>query len=247
MERVVTNQGIKTINLYDIFANIVPGVYFLIGLYVGTHPTKILDLFFTREVVIPVGLPLLLLVVAVAFVIGQLLQLGGGVYDDDHGFDALMRRIRGEDVSCRYNISEVEDRFWEMCRQEFDLSDEFESHETLFNLLLSYVEASGRSRALRLQALYLFVRGVFVASTYLTLLYATLVIVLLFDYPLGPLAAVIRSIEVNFLYAVLAMALTKLTDRSRAGLEEDWIEYTVVESYLEMLDNREEKILSYAK
>lgn len=247
MERVVANQGIKTINLYDIFANIVPGAYFLIGLYVGIHPTKLVELFYTQPVTVPVGLPLLLLVLVVAFIVGQLLQLGGGINDDDHGFGEMMRRIRGDDVDCRYEISEVEDKFWTMCRREFELSDDFESYDTLFNLLLSHVESSGRSRALRLQALYLFVRGVFVASTYLSLLYATLVLVLLFGYPLGPLADIVRPIEVNFLYALAAALLTELADRSRAGLEQDWIEYTVAESYLEMLDRQDQNGRNYAK
>ncbi len=236
MERVVANQGIKTINLYDIFANIVPGVYLLMGLYVGVHPTKLVELFYTQPVTVPVGLPLFLSIITVAFVVGQLLQLGGGVYDDDHGFNNLMNHIRGGDGPCRYEISEIEDGFWEMCLREFDLTDEFESHDTLFNLLLSYVESSGRSRALRLQALYLFVRGVFVASAVLLSLYGIASIGLFFEYWPDIVSDLLRPLAVNLSYVGATVILTLLTDRSRRGLERDWIEYTVTEAYLEMMD-----------
>lgn len=233
---MVANQGLKTLNLYDVFANIVPGLYLILGSALVVKPVELIDAVFAGNVAVPVGIPLLLTGVAVSFVVGQLLQMGGSRHDDDHGFDALMWRIRGRDTDCRYSLSDVEDDFWEMCRGRFDLTWDFESHDKLFKLLLSYLESSERSRALRLQALYLFVRGIFVASIFLAFVCYGLAVVLRYGYLPGETHEVVRSREVLVAATVAFFCLAQLANRSRAGLERDWIEYTVVESYLEMVD-----------
>jgi hypothetical protein len=235
MERAVTSRGIQTVNLYDLFANVVPGVYFLLGLYAMVRPVPLFRAAFHSEATLSVGLSFLLIVIVVAFITGQLLQIGGSAYDGDHGFDNLMWAIRGRDVETRYDVSDVERPFWNMCRSRFELTGEFEAHDRLFKLLLSFLEQRGRARALRMQALYLFVRGVFVASVALLVLSYFLYWGLESGSMSAQLTNVIRSQSILAIYIPMLMLLVILTEKSREGAESDWIVYTVSTAYLEMI------------
>ncbi|MEZ3143561.1 hypothetical protein [Halobaculum sp. MBLA0143] len=236
MERAVTSQGIRTINLYNLFANIVPGVYVLTGLYATVRPVPLFELAFDSEATLPVGLPLVLFTIGVAFVVGQLLQVGGGHSDDDHGFDNLMLCIRGQRESCRYRISDVERYFWELCKDQFVLSGEFESHDTLLKLTLSFVEQRGRTRALRMQALYLLARGLTVGTVVLGFFCGSLAVGLWFEYVPDGIANVLRPFEVLVAYVISSILIFAILNKNRENLEEDWIRYTVLAAYLEMSD-----------
>lgn len=234
---MVAEQGIKSINLYDIFANIIPGLVFLMGLFPLFKPQPFLELVLWEGIDIPVGIPLLLFVITVAFVLGQLLQIGGSKDANDHGFAELMDAIRRGEDSNRYEISDFDDKFWDMCRTEFQLTGEFSSYGRLFKAILSFLEHSDRSRALRLQALYLFVRGVYVASVILALLYATAIIVI--EYSLLPSVVldVVRSPDILLGSSIVAAGLAYVTDSNKDDLEEDWIQYTITDCYLEMISD----------
>lgn len=95
---MVADRGIKNINLYDIYANIVPGLAFLFGLAIPFNPRPFLNLVFGEDVNLTLSLSILLLVVVISFIIGQILQVFGGRFDGDHGFDNLMWNIRGKNV-----------------------------------------------------------------------------------------------------------------------------------------------------
>lgn len=239
MERAVTSRGIRTVNLYDLFANVVPGVYFLLGLYAMVRPVPLFRAAFHSDATLPVGLPFLLAVIVVAFIAGQLLQIGGSAYDGDHGFDDLMWAIRGRDVECRYDISDIERPFWDMCRSRFELTGEFDTHDRLFKLLMSFLERRGRARPLRMQALYLFVRGVFVATVVLLVLSYFLYWGLSFELLSTQATDVVRSQSVLAAYVFVLIPLSILTDKSRRGTESDWIVYTVSTAYLEMIKSEQ--------
>lgn len=238
MERAVTSRGIQTVNLYDLFANVVPGVYFLLGLYAMVRPIPLFRAAFHSDATLPTGLSFLLIVIVVAFITGQLLQIGGSAYDGDHGFDDLMWMIRGQEVECRYDVSDVEYCFWDMCRSEFNLSLTFAAHGRLFKLLMAFLEQRGRARALRMQALYLFVRGVFVATVLLLITTILLYWALSSGLVSEEVAEVVRSTNILAGYTVLLAVLSFLTDRSRKETESDWIIYTVTTAYLEMSETQ---------
>lgn len=237
MERAVTSRGIRTINVYDLFANVVPGVYFLLGLYAMVRPIPLFRAAFHSDATLSVSLSFLLIVIVVAFIAGQLLQIGGSAYDGDHGFDDLMWAIRGRDVETRYDISDVERPFWDMCRSRFELTGNFERHDRLFKLLMSFLEQHGRARALRMQALYLFVRGVLVANVVLFVLAFFLYWGLESGFISENLTNIIRHKNILATYTLALAGLTILSDKSREGAESDWIVYTVSTAYLEMINS----------
>ena len=227
------DQGLKKINSYDIFANIVPGLVFILGLLLPLHPAPVLKSIFGEEWTLSFGIAHLLLLVAVSFVFGQVLQGIGSRVDGDHGFPNLVRKIRGEDVECRYAISEFEDNFWDACSDKFDLSDEFDSYDRLFKAILADLEASGRRRALRMQALYLFSRGVVVALRVLAAVYVITAISLEYRHIPTDWTPLFRPAWLLLSGAVIAYVASLQVDKERKELEVDWIKYTLTEFYLE--------------
>lgn len=228
--------GLKKLNAYDIFANIIPGLVFIFGLLLPLRPVPVLEAIFGETWSPSLGIPQLLLLLVVSFVCGQMLQTIGGRVDGDHGFANLMRRIRGEDVECRYSLSEFEDGFWENCRNTFQLTDDFESYDRLFKAVLAYLEDQGKYRALRMQALYLFSRGVVIALRVLATIYIIAFIALIYNIIPESEMFYFRSESLMFLGGIVAYILSLYVDGARRELEEDWIKYSITESHLSMVE-----------
>lgn len=196
-----------------------PGVYFLVGLYVVVRPVPLFRAAFSPSATLPSGLSFLLSVIVIAFIVGQFLQIGGSAYDGDHGFDDFMWAVRGRSVETRYDVSDVERHFWEMCRSRFELTGEFDSHDRLFKFLMSFLEQRDRARALRMQALYLFVRGVFVATVILLVIAGVLLAAVVSDLVSPQVTEVVRSWEALVTYLAILCVLAFVTDRNRRGNE----------------------------
>lgn len=135
----------------------------------------------------------------------------------------------------RYELSDFDNRFWDMCRKEFQLTGDFDSHDRLFKAILSYLEHNERERALRIQALYLFARGVRVAAMGLALYYGLIYIMIQYRYLPSTWYAVLRPQWVMLVGTLSMYGLLVILDKNREELEEDWIEYTITECYMEML------------
>lgn len=234
---VVANQGLKSINIYDVFANIVPGVTFLLGMFVAIDTAAVISTVLGEGVELSLGIAVLLVFVAVAFVLGQVIQAVAGRFDGDHGFPALVRQIReGNADDVPIEISEFGDAFWELCRDYFVLTDGFESYDRLFKAVLAFLENRGRSRALRMQALYLFGRGMFVTAIGLTFVYSVTAISLQYGFVSTDLEPFVRSYEITAGGAVVAALAIYAFSKVREELESDWIKYAVVEFYLELVE-----------
>lgn len=233
---MVTDQGIKNINVYDIFANIVPGLAFILGLVVPFEVASSLHAIFGSSTSIRFTIGQLLLLIAVAFIVGQLLQAFGSRFDGDHGFGNYVRKLRGEGVTTRYEITEFDESFWHLCKHEFDLSDDFDAYDRLFNAVYSFLEESNRNRALRMQALYLFSRGIRVAAIFLALLYAAVAISLYYEYIPQDLLIYVRQQRAILVGIVLSLVIARVANLEREEFERDWLEYTVTEFYLELVD-----------
>lgn len=230
------DQGLKSINLYDIYANIVPGVVFLLGIVIPLDFGAILKELFGPNVDISIGISQLLLFIVIAFVVGQILQAFGSRFDGDHGFGSLLSEIRGESDQNRHEVTEFETVFWELCREKFVLTDSFDSSDRLFKAILAYLENSSRTRALRLQALYLFSRGMYVASLSLCFIYLIILISLVYNYLPDGITPFFRPSWVILSGLIVMGCITYISEKTREGLESDWIKYTVTEFYLEMIE-----------
>lgn len=156
-------QQFSHFNLYDIFSNFLPGAVFLIGAvipYVGTKPLFV-DLKFGS----------ILVWIIVSFSVGLFIQAIGGWFL--HGDDNFKRRMRSvtEEGNDDSDTTAVDVQFIEAVRSDYDLSADFKDWSRLYKLVLAALEPTSESRTLRLQALYLGMRGMAVAGILLFLIH----------------------------------------------------------------------------
>jgi hypothetical protein len=229
----MNGKRLRSFNIYDIFANIVPGVVFLIGLSVPFELQQI----FGDGANAAIGVTLFLFF---SLVVGQILQAIGGWADGDHGFSLLVEDIVRERNDSRFDVTEFDEYFLVLCQDTFGLSDEFDDYSRLFKLLLAYLEYSGRSRALRMQALYLLARGVWVSAGLLIVWFVTLLISFEYGYVTAPSLESVSLRMADFRSTTeLLIALSVSTvvgavfTRIRNELEADWISYAITEFYLD--------------
>lgn len=229
----MNGKRLQSFNIYDIFANIVPGVVFLVGL---SFPFKSQQ-FVGDGANAAIAVTLFLFF---SLVVGQILQAIGGWADGDHGFSLLVEDILREQSESRFDVTEFDEYFVVLCHDTFGLSDEFDDYSHLFKLLLAYLEYSGRSRALRMQALYLLARGVWVGAWLLIIWFVTLFVSFEFNYVTAASLEMVnlqltdfRSTTATFIALVVTTAIWGVFTKIRKELEEDWISYVVTEFYLD--------------
>jgi hypothetical protein len=221
----------SAVNLYDIFANIIPGVVLLSGVFV---PIRVESL-----VAIQLNAASVLLFVVFAFVVGQAMQYIGSRLDADHGFGQHVACLRAGFENPPIGVTEFDEVFWGVCKRRFRLTDDFDDYSRLFKCLLAELERTGRTRAIRMQALYLFSRGIWVASWMLFVLYVLLGAVV-FVRPDLPSDASVALFVANFRGPVfLAFGLLSsftfglVFHYQRQEFEKDWITYVIIEFYLD--------------
>lgn len=162
-------RSLSVLNLYDVLANLVPGVSVLLaGLLLFAYTS-------TTEVS---GGALLLIVVVFGLILGHMLQWGGSWLDgwlndreedNPNLFMEVLEDIDSEnDESELGSVTHVEEQFWPLCRERFDLPADFSQDNQLLLLVLSYLETRPATRALRFQAIHSFHRSMTIASIVVT-------------------------------------------------------------------------------
>ena len=227
----VNSQGLRSFNVYDVFANIVPGIISLLGM---SFPFDIQGKITSNLV------PVASVFIIVAFVFGQVIQALGSWADGDHGFSILIRDIINNRSNDRYNITEFDERFLLCCDNAFELTDDFNDYGRLFKMLLAYLEYGGRTRALRMQALYLFSRGIWVSLWVTTLWFVVIYISIKYGYlsneslkPINLSMSIVRNKSGIGVASIFTFIMGLAFGRIRKHLEEDWIQYVIVEFCLD--------------
>ncbi|SFL67193.1 hypothetical protein SAMN04487950_4556 [Halogranum rubrum] len=156
-------QGFAQFNLYDIFSSFFPGALFLIGVMIPYVGSGIV----TTE--LKIGN--LVVWVILAFASGQFLQtIGGYVISGSDAFETRMRQITEEEES-EYETTPMDIKFVENVREDFELDANYDAWKRIYKMILAQLESTSRNRTLRLQALYLAMRGTGVAMFLLAFLY----------------------------------------------------------------------------
>lgn len=227
MEDFVGNQ--ITLNTYDIFANLIPGLTFFIGIWLPfatiDHPLPSIDV---------AGATVILVI---AFIIGVGFQALGSYAAlrrpgdrPSKPFNRLMGKIRrhGIEGESSTKIDAMELQFYNECQSTFKFEDEFHDWSRLFKAVLSYLESSPLNRGLRMQMLHLLSRGVFVAFCFLFLLYLIAGIVSINGGPWG----VPQGHLVYGVLAVLSLLLAIVFRWRALHFEHDIVDYVMAEFIL---------------
>jgi hypothetical protein len=142
----------RTLELYDILVNLIPGTTILLAVAVVFEVEKYVQI--SGGIIVGVFL-------IVGFIFGHVVQAVASQLEGTPTlFGTVVRVSKGEEVdNVSIPITHVEESVWPMMKQKFSLPDEFENYGEMFRLLLSYIETTPATRALRFQALHSFHRS----------------------------------------------------------------------------------------
>lgn len=150
---MVIARSFRALELYDVLGNLVPGAVFLIAIGFVFEIEQYAQIRF--------GVFEAVAFLIVSLVLGHIVQTFASKLDGTPTlFGDIVRASKGEKVDdLSLNITPVEAAFWPLMQQKFNLPDEFNDYGALFRLLMSYIETTPATRALRFQALHSFYRG----------------------------------------------------------------------------------------
>ena len=193
------SESYARLNIYDIFADILPGAVFVAGLafpFIRNEP----------DLNIVEGIGFLVL----AFTFGLWTQsLGSRFGDGDKPFNEYMENLvecersydseNQNDTNISFGgdktkITKIDLEFLHYCRDTYEIEDDFDDWGHLFKLLMSQLEGSAWSRTVRIQTLHLATRGLYVSFFLLTIYYT-----ILLTANFAPVSSFIRSFSPGFL------------------------------------------------
>lgn len=155
------------LNLYDLLANFIPGMAWLIVLLV-LFPV---DWFALSPTVTPGTF--VAAVIVFGYIAGHGIQgLGSWIdkkirereHDGKDLFTRTMKAMENDGQDSPIEITHIEESFCDLATGQFDLPDDFPKSSKLFLLVLSYLETRPATRTGRFQAIHTFHRSMFAAS-----------------------------------------------------------------------------------
>ncbi len=146
-------RSFRALELYDVLVSLVPGAVLLLAIttiYQVENYVQITTSAFSAGVFLVASL-----------VLGHVVQAIASSLDGTPTiFGDVVRASKGEDVdNVDIAITHVEESLWPLLRRKFALPPDFEDYGHMFRLLLSYIETTPATRALRFQALHSFHRS----------------------------------------------------------------------------------------
>jgi len=150
-------RSFRALGFYDVITNLVPGALW-IGTLILLLPVDELIQNLPSGVVVGGFLTL-------AYVTGHLLQALGSWTDSPTTFGDTLTAIQNETPSTApITVTHIEKSFLTLCEQQFALPSDFEHYGKLLKMVLSYLETTPYTRALRFQSVYSFHRSMWATS-----------------------------------------------------------------------------------
>lgn len=225
----------RTLSLWDVFANIIPGVVLITG---GVLPFLSLSGGFEA---LSLNVAEIALIGVFAMVTGLALQAPAYVIEEflkktakSKRKSVILNRILPISFAHEFNrlknsecSTPLEENFWNYCENEFELPSEFGDKREwaqLRKLLLTYLESSPYTQTVRWRAMNSMGRGLLVGLGILSLYYLWLAI----RETIVPVAPGMLMIGAGFsgFFAIVIFAL-------KNWFKQQWFEYTVLEFYLD--------------
>lgn len=179
---MITEQEFGRFNIYDVFSTFLPGSILIIGV---TAPLTGLNTLFIN---LSVGGILLLIILSFGTGLG-IQAIASSVSSASNGFSDHMDRVLPDEENgdgsgntqqdSLIEISSIDYDFYQKCKYEYNLPADFSSWDRLFKLVLTDLEGRAQTRALRIQALYLGMRGMVITTI---LLFSYFLLILLLEH-----------------------------------------------------------------
>lgn len=165
---VPLERALTVLNLYDLLANLIPGIAWLFALII-LYPV---DWFGIDPAAAPGAF--VAAVIVFGFIGGHVLQYLGSEldviqrnrkYDGKDLYTRTMEAVEnGDDQSPIGEVTDVERSFYELAKKKFLLPEDFPNSSKLLLLVLSYLETTPATRASRFQARHTFYRSMWAGS-----------------------------------------------------------------------------------
>lgn len=152
-------RSFRTLAFYDLLTNLVPGAAYISAITVLLAPLSSLQ---TIPSGVVVGGFLIL-----SYTAGHLIQAVGSWAENPTTFGGTIQALQyGEHSTSPITITYIEREFWRVCIRNFNIRDpeNFSDYGKLLKLLLSHLETTPHTRALRFQTLHSFHRSMWAAS-----------------------------------------------------------------------------------
>lgn len=217
----------RALELYDVLANLIPGAVLVLA---STAVIEVENYFNFSSGTVAVGVFLIS-----SLVLGHVIQALASELDGTPTLfgdiiEAVKEGTEPDDLSV--NITHVEESIWPLIRRKFDLPHDFDDHGEIFRLLLSYIETTPTTRALRFQAIHSFHRSMW-AMWYSVVILAPLA--LLLDC-VGLLAA--RSWPVIALATFVGFCGIYIFNSRKEKFNRMFIEYAIADFYVDQMNDR---------
>ncbi|RKD85224.1 hypothetical protein [Halopiger aswanensis] len=189
-------RSFRALGFYDVITNLVPGALW-IGTLILLLPVREVIQGFPSEVVVGGFLTL-------AYVTGHLLQALGSWADSPTTFGDTLTAIQNETTATApITVTHVERSFFTLCEQRFSLPSNFDHYGKLLKMVLSYLETTPYTRALRFQSVYSFHRSMWAASWSLLVVLAILGGLSVLGHSLLPSNTILGGVTIAALVGVV--------------------------------------------
>ena len=227
-------RAFRSLELYDILANLVPGsvLVIFIGVVFGIE----------TYIPLPTGAVTLGVFLIIALTSGHIIQFVASRLEGTPTlFGTVVRASKREDIDdVPIPITHIEEAFWPLMEQKFALPEDFDDYGEMLRLLMSYVETTPATRALRFQALHSFHRSMW-AVWYLGAGLAIVGTALkLFDF------IIVRSWPVLGISLIGALAGIRIFRIRKEKFNRLFIQYAIVDFYTDQVEEQE-RTLYWAK
>lgn len=213
-------QTFNSFRLFDVLADFIPGAVLLLAV-LSLFQTGLVHTSFSTEFSLTA-------LVVLAYITGHGIQwLMGQLSEAPSKFvDGMMVLEKdGKNTEIPFQVTEIEENFLELCRNEFDLSEDFDDYSALFELLLSYLDIMPSSKGLRFQALFSFLWAMETTS----IIIFTLSIIEIGTGFLGLVFA--RSPLIGAVLAILSIFSFIIFRDRKDKFERNFVEYVILDVY----------------
>lgn len=218
------SRSFRALELYDVLGNLVPGAVFLFGISAVFQIESYVQ--FSNGTI-----------AAAVFLVGSLVSghMVQAFASELNGTPTLFGEVvqatrDGDTEGLPIEISHIEDSIWPLMKNKFQLPDEFNDYGALFRLLLSYIETTPATRALRFQALHTFHRSMWGVGFLVT----GLVLVGMVSKCIGLID--VRSWQALALVFVISIAGIWVFDNRKEHFNELFIKYAIVDFYTDQIE-----------
>lgn len=218
------SRSFRALELYDVLTNLVPGAVLLLAISAIFRVEEYIR-FSTSAFAAGAFL-------VSALVFGHFIQVIASELDGTPTlFGDVIRIGQGEDIDgVEITVTSVEEAIWPLMKRKFAIPDDYKDYGNLFRLLLSYIETTPATRALRFQALHAFHRSMWAVGFVVLVLTLTAILLKWMN------VVAVRSWPILGLTVTGSFVGIGVFRRRKEKMNRRFIQYAMADFYIDQLN-----------